>query len=452
MYYKSILEVIGNTPLVELSSLASNPDITFVAKLEYLNPGGSIKDRIGLPMIEKAEKEGKLKKGGTIVEPTSGNTGVGLAMAAAIKGYKTVFVMPDKQSDEKRNILRAFGAKVIVTPTNVGPDDERSYYKVSDRLSKEIPNAVKPNQYKNSENPNSHFQSTGPEIWNQTEGKITHLVCGIGTGGTITGIARYLKEKNPNIKIVGVDPIGSVFYNLKKKGKYLKSDIKPYKIEGVGEDFVPTTLDLSLVDEIIQVGDRESFLAARALARNEGLLTGGSSGMAFVAAQKLSKKLKKGIVVVIFADSGKSYLSKIYNDDWMRENGFLESNQGITILNVLKNKAGSKIISVNPEDSVKSTINIMKKYDVSQVLVIKKGRLLGKVNEKELLEGLYARRIGPTNKVSVIVDEKVQRVSKNETIDRVSQLLTIDNLVVVTGHSNKPLGVVTRIDLINYYS
>ncbi|OGM28415.1 cystathionine beta-synthase [Candidatus Woesebacteria bacterium RIFCSPLOWO2_01_FULL_39_61] len=451
MYYKSILDAIGNTPLVKINHLNLNLSVTLLAKLEYLNPGGSVKDRIGLAMIDKAEKEGKLKSGGIIVEPTSGNTGVGLAVVAALRGYKTIFVMPDKMSDEKRSLLRAYGSKVVITPTAVLADDERSYYKVSDRLSHEIKGAYKPDQYHNPANTEAHYTGTGPEIWKETDGKITHFVCAMGTGGTITGVAKFLKEKNRNIKIIGVDPVGSVFHEYKKRGKFPKL-MKTYKVEGVGEDFIPGTIDFKYIDEVIQVSDRESFLTARNLARKEGLLAGGSSGMAMYAANQVCQRLKKGLVVVLFPDSGKSYLSKIYNDDWMRENGFLESTQGITILNVLKNKVRSKIFSVNPEDSVKSTINIMKKYDISQILVITRGKLLGKVNEKELLEGLYAGRIGPTNKISVILDKKVQSVSENETIDRVSELLTLDNLVVVTDHRSKPLGVVTRIDLINYYS
>src|SRR3989344_1565747 len=285
MYFKSILELIGNTPLVKINQLNPNPSATLLAKLEYLNPGGSVKDRIGIAMIEKAEKEGKLKPGGVIVEPTSGNTGVALAMVATLRGYKTIFVMPDKMSDEKRNLLRAYGAKVVITPTAVLAEDERSYYKVSDRLSREIKGAYKPDQYHNPANTEAHYKTTGPEIWKETNGKITHFVCGMGTGGTITGVAKFLKEKNPSIKIIGVDPVGSIFYEYKKGEKFPKI-MKTYKVEGVGEDFIPGTIDFKYIDEVIQVTDKQSFLMTRKLANKEGLIAGGSSGMALYAATK----------------------------------------------------------------------------------------------------------------------------------------------------------------------
>lgn len=329
MYYNNILELIGNTPLVKINKLNPNPRVLMLAKLELLNPGGSSKDRIGLRMIEKGEKEGKLKKGGTIVEPTSGNTGVGLAIAAAIKGYKSVFVMPDKMSQEKRNLLRAYGAKVVITPTAVSADDTRSYYKVSDRLAGEIPGAFKPNQYQNQANPQAHFETTGPEIWDQTEGKVTHVVVGMGTGGTITGIGKYLKMKNPEIKIIGVDPMGSVYLEY-YKSKKLPKLLKTYKVEGVGEDFLPSTIDFSVIDEVIAVEDKDCFVTARELAVKEGILTGGSSGMALFAARKVAKKLKSGLIVVILPDSGRNYLSKFFNDGWMVENGFLKTSDATT--------------------------------------------------------------------------------------------------------------------------
>lgn len=322
MYYNNILEVIGHTPLVKINKLNPNPRVLMLAKLEFMNPGGSIKDRIGVYMVDKAEKEGKLKKGGTIVEPTSGNTGVGLAMVAALRGYKHIYVMPDKMSEEKRNLLRAYGAKVVITPTAVSPEDPRSYYQVSDRLVKETPGAFKPDQYSNSANPQAHFETTGPEIWEQTEGCVTYVVIGMGTGGTSTGISRFLKKKNSHIKIIGVDPVGSGYYELIKTGKMPKI-FKTYKVEGVGEDFLPKTMDLSLIDEVIQVSDKDCFLTARELARKEGILTGGSGGMAIFAARKLVKKLKDGMVVVILPDSGKNYLTKFYNDEWMKKEGFL---------------------------------------------------------------------------------------------------------------------------------
>ncbi|MEK7633275.1 MAG: cysteine synthase family protein [Patescibacteria group bacterium] len=323
MTYNNILELIGNTPLVKINKLNSNPKVTLLAKLEFFNPGGSIKDRIGLEMIESAEKRKILSKKGIIVEATgAGNTGLGLVMTAAVKGYKTVLVIPDKVSEEKRNLLRAYGAKVIVAPTAVPPEDKRSYYKVTEKLVKEIPNAFQPDQYNNPDNPKAHFMTTGPEIWKDTNKKVTHVVVGMGTGGTITGIGRFLKKQNPKIKIIGVDPIGSIFYQYFKTGKYPKR-LKTWKMEGIGEDFIPKTIDFSIVDEVIRVNDRQAFSTARKLAKREGILIGGTSGAALHAAQKVSKKLKKGLIVVIFPDSGRSYLSKFYNNDWLKNNGFI---------------------------------------------------------------------------------------------------------------------------------
>lgn len=320
MIYNNILELIGNTPLVKINGMNSNPRVTLLAKLEFLNPGGSIKDRIGLEMINSAEKSKQLTKNGIIIEATgAGNTGLGLVMTAAVKGYKTILVIPDKVSGEKRNLLRAYGAKVIIVPTAVPPEDERSYYKVTEKLVKETPKVFHPNQYFNPDNPKTHFQTTGPEIWKQTEGKVTHVVVGMGTGGTISGIGKFLKKKNPNIKIIGVDSIGSIYYEYFKTGKY-KNALKTWKMEGIGEDFVPKTMDFSIVDQVIPVSDKQAFLTARKLAKNEGILSGGTSGAALYAAQKLVRKLKSGLVVIIFPDSGRSYLSKFYNDEWINKN------------------------------------------------------------------------------------------------------------------------------------
>jgi cystathionine beta-synthase len=452
MYHDSILDLIGRTPLVRIHSFHKNSKVTVVAKLEYFNPGGSVKDRIAPAMISRAEKKGLLKKGGTIVEPTSGNTGTGLAMVASLRGYKTVFVMPDKMSDEKRNLLRAYGAKVVITPTAVLAADERSYYKVSDRLAAEIPGAYKPDQYHNPANPQAHYETTGPEIWEQTEGKITHFVCGMGTGGTITGVAKYLKEKNPKIKIIGVDPEGSVFAQYKKTGKF-PDVMKTYKVEGVGEDFIPTTIDFRYIDEVIQVGDRDCFITARKLARDEGILVGGSSGMALFAATKVASKITRGVVVVLFPDSGKSYLTKMYSDDWMRDNGFLSADgRHVAIADVLAAKKKQKMVSLSPKDTVKKAIQLMKTKDISQMPVIYKNKVLGKVTERQLLTGLYQKSIGPSNHIEAVLDPKVAMVEAFESIDRVSQLLEEENLVVVVGEGKIPLGVVTRIDLIDYYA
>ncbi|RJR15084.1 cystathionine beta-synthase [Candidatus Microgenomates bacterium] len=450
-YYNSILELIGNTPLVKINKLNPNSAVTLLAKLEYFNPGGSVKDRIGVTMIDRAERMKLLKKGGTIVEPTSGNTGAGLALVAAIRGYKTIFVMPDKMSDEKRNLLRAYGAKVVITPTAVTPEDERSYYKVSDRLTQEIKNAYKPDQYHNPANPQAHFATTGPEIWEQTDGKVTHVVIGMGTGGTITGVSKYLKRKNSKIKIIGVDPVGSVFYQYKKTGIFPQV-LKTYKVEGVGEDFIPSTIDLKFVDEVIQVTDKQCFVTARKLAKQEGILAGGSSGMVLWAAQQVVKKLKEGVVVALFPDSGKSYLSKFYSDQWMRENDFLDVLPGQkTVKELLSQKKIPSLISVTPTNTVKTTIQLMRRYEISQIPVIAHKKLIGKVNERELLDGLFKKRIGLTNHVSAFLDPNVTTISEEESIEYAAQLLTRDSFAVVMRNST-PVGVITRIDVIEFYA
>jgi cystathionine beta-synthase len=320
-YFENITETIGQTPLVKLNKIVHGTKPLLLAKVEYFNPGGSVKDRIGIKMLLDAEKKGLIRKGGTIVEPTSGNTGVGLALFAIQRGYKMIFTMPDKMSLEKERLLRAFGAEVIRTPTAVAPDDPRSYYKVAERIVEKTPNAFLPNQYANQNNPQAHFETTGPEIWKETEGKITHFVAGVGTGGTITGVARYLKKKNPKIKVIGADPEGSIYHH---HFYGTEGPVHTYKTEGIGEDFIPTIVDLNLLDEIIVVNDKESFDMTRRLAREEGLFVGGSSGTAVVAAVKVARKLNRNqVVVVLLPDTGRSYLSTIFNDEWMKENGLL---------------------------------------------------------------------------------------------------------------------------------
>lgn len=320
-YYNNIIETIGNTPLVRLNSVTKGLKPTILAKVEYFNPGGSVKDRIGIRMVEDAEKKGLLKKGGTIVEPTSGNTGVGLALVAAMRGYKTIFVMPDKMSKEKIALLKAYGAEVVITPTNVAPDSPESNISVAKRLSQEIPGAFMPMQYFNKANPDAHYETTAPEIWRDTDGKLDAFVAGMGTGGTITGIARYLKEKNPKIRIIGADAEGSMYHH-----KFYKTEgaVHSYKVEGIGEDFMPGTIDLGLVDDIVTVCDRGAFYMARRLAREEGILAGGSSGAAVLAAVETAKKMDGGVIVVLLPDTGRNYLSKIFSDDWMKENNFVE--------------------------------------------------------------------------------------------------------------------------------
>lgn len=443
MWYKNILEVIGNTPLVKINKLNPNQRVTILAKLEFLNPGGSVKDRIGPFMVEKAEKEGELKKGETIVEPTSGNTGVGLALVAAVKGYKTIFVMPDKMSEEKRNLLRAYGAKVLITPTAVSPEDPRSYYKVSDKLASQ-PGAYKPDQYSNPANPEAHYKTTGPEIWKQTEGKVTHVVIGMGTGGTITGVGRYLKEKNPKIKIIGVDPVGSIYFEYFKTRKFPRF-FKTYKVEGVGEDFLPKTMDFSVVDEVIPVSDKDCFLTARNLAEKEGILAGGSSGMALFAARRVAKKLKRGLIVVILPDSGRNYLTKFYNDEWMRDFGFLDEAEE-TIKPLLNKKL--HFISISFSASPQEAIGLMNKYQISQLPVVENKKVVGVISERILMQNLYGKPKIPVT-VSEIMDKDLIQIAEDASVSTLASALINKEMVVVTNKKGKPIDVLTRIDLLS---
>jgi cystathionine beta-synthase len=396
-----ILSVIGRTPMVRLSRLAAGLRASVVAKLEMLNPGGSVKDRIGLLMIEDAERRGLLRPGGTIVEPTSGNTGVGLAMAAAIKGYRLVCTMADKQSQEKRDLLRAFGAEVVVCPTAVPPDSPDSYYKVAERLARELPGGFLPDQYHNPRNPEAHYRTTGPEIWEQTEGRLTHFVTGVGTGGTVTGAGRYLKERNPALQIVGADPEGSIYTGA----------IHPYKTEGIGEDFYPGTFDPALVDRWVRVSDRDSFLAARRLVREEAILAGGSAGTALVAALEVAKDLdERALVVVLLPDSGRSYLSKVFNDEWMRQNGFLDRFPLLArVADVMKDREPGtpELIVVSKSESVRNAIDTMQRYGISQIPVVADGSattvsdIVGSVQEKTMLDRVFRE--------PALVDERVER-------------------------------------------
>src|SRR5215475_4722231 len=391
MWHNNILEAIGNTPMVRLNRVARGIRATMLAKLEFMNPGGSVKDRIGVAMLEAAEKAGKIRPGGTIIEGTSGNTGMGLALAAAIKGYQCIFTMPDKMSQEKIDALRALGAEVIVTPTQVEHHDPRSYHSVALRLSRDIPNSIFPNQYDNPANTEAHYRTTGPEIWEQTEGKITHVVIGVGTGGTITGVARFLKEKNPGIRVIGVDPQGSIFAEMYRTGK--KPQVQPYKVEGIGQDELPGNVDFSVIDEIHAIPDKDAFTLTRQLARTEGIFAGGSAGSALYSALKEAEKLtEKDLVVVIIPDSGTRYLSKIYNDNWMRENQFLEPRVKVSAGQVVQDKQrrAEKLVSVPLGITVEQAVNLMREHDISQVPVIEGGEVVGSMSETRILEILVS--------------------------------------------------------------
>lgn len=444
----TILEAIGDTPLVRLHKVARGIRPELLAKVEFLNPGGSVKDRIGLGMIEAAEREGRLRPGGTIVEGTSGNTGVGLAIAAALKGYKTIFVMPDKMSDEKIRLLRAFGARVVITPTAVEPDDPRSYYSVSRRLSEEIPNAILAGQYWNPANPEAHYQTTGPEIWRQTGGRISVFFAGMGTGGTISGVGRYLKEQNPHVKVVGVDPIGSLLHHYFHTGEL--GPAHSYKVEGVGEDFLPGTLDFSMIDDTVQVNDRESFTMTRRLVREEGLFGGGSCGLALAGALKWLRSsggylTEDDVVVVLLPDSGSRYLSKIFDDNWMRENGFLEQGTVADLLHVRP----QALIVAQGDNAVESVIRQMKTHGISQMPVLdEQGRLVGLVGETDLLDYLISGG-AMDHPIGEVINRDVATVSEETPLEELPAILGRGQVAVVLDE-NHVTGIVTKIDVIDY--
>ncbi|MBM2850631.1 MAG: cbs [Anaerolineales bacterium] len=452
--YDNILETIGHTPLVRLNRVARGLRCALVAKVEFFNPGGSVKDRIALNIVEAAEREGRLRPGGTVVEATSGNTGVGLAIVCAIRGYKSVFVMPDKMSTEKIRLLRAFGSKVVITPTAVTPDDPLSYYKVSEKIVAETPNCILANQYHNPENPRSHYATTGPEIWEQTAGKVTDVLMGMGTGGTITGVGRYLKEKNPKIRIVGVDPAGSLLYETHQLG-HIPDDPHPktYKTEGIGEDFLPTALDLSVVDEVIQVGDKETFLTTRRLVREEGIFCGGSSGTAVAAALRYCRDLgPERLVVVILPDSGSRYLSKVFDDDWMRENGFLESAwAGATAADVLATKKLRDLITAQPTDKVSAVIEKMKLHDISQMPVLSpEGSLAGMVTEVDLLNYLVlGDKHTPDQPVVELVRTDVATLGPDAPLESLMSVF-VNRQVAVVMDGGRAVSILTKIDILDY--
>jgi cystathionine beta-synthase len=457
MIHENILKTIGNTPIVRLNRVVQGCNARVFGKMEFMNPGGSVKDRIGWWMIEDAEKRGLLKPGGTIVEGTSGNTGVGLAIAAAIKGYKCIFVLPDKMSTEKIRNLRAFGAKVVVTPTAVAADDPRSYYQVSRRLARETENAIYLNQYDNLSNREAHYQMTGPEILKQMP-EIDVLVAGIGTGGTVCGIGRYLKEKKPSVKVVAVDPVGSIVFDIFKHG-HAEATPKTYKIEGIGEDFIPKNYDFSVIDDIVQVEDKESFLMAREMLTKEGIYSGISSGSAVVGTIKWLKsqgeKFRDKNVLVIIPDSGNRYLSKLYNDDWMREAGFLDkpSMGSVADLLLVTKDAKAEIIMAKQNAKVSSVIELMRDRGISQVPVSDDaGWIKGIATEGTILSALYEGRLQLTETIESLVDPSVEFVTPDDPIEKVSKLVTGGKIPLVNDplKQGKILAIITKIDLLTY--
>ncbi len=452
MRYRNILESVGRTPLIRLNRLTNGLQAEVYVKADYLNPGGSVKDRIALTMIEDAERRGLLKRGGTIIEGTSGNTGMGLALVAAVKGYKVIFTITDKQAREKVDLLKALGAEVIVCPTAVAPDDPRSYYSVAKRLSQETPNSFYPNQYENPMNPEAHYRTTGPEIWEDSEGKITHFVIGLGTGGTVTGVARYLKEKKPTVQIIGVDPIGSLYYEFFKTGK--SGIATTYVVEGIGEDIFPSTMDFSVLDDIIQLTDRDCFLWTRRLARQEGIFTGGSGGGCVWGALQIAKPLKKnGFVVAFLPDTGMRYLSKIYNDEWMRDNRYLEVEVELTAQDLVRAKdtaaSPREICTVAPYQTVHHALHVMQSKDISQLPVFEDKSAVGSIYEdavlKLALQGRDLRKV----EVREVMDKPFPIVPANAPIDQVTQLISSGNPAIFVDTGNQKFDIVTKFDIVH---
>ncbi|MBS1652872.1 MAG: pyridoxal-phosphate dependent enzyme [Bacteroidetes bacterium] len=445
---KNILETIGNTPLVRINKITKDLPCDVYAKVETFNPGNSIKDRMAIKMIEDAERDGRLRPGGTIIEGTSGNTGMGLAIGAVIKGYKCIFTTTDKQSKEKVDALRAFGADVIVCPTDVDPEDPRSYYSVSSRLVNEIPNAWKPNQYDNPSNSLAHYEQTGPEIWEQTKGKITHLIVGVGTGGTICGTGKYLKEKNPNIKIYGIDTYGSVFKKYKETGIFDKNEIYPYITEGIGEDFLPQNVDFNVIDLFEKVTDKDAAVMTRRIPREEGIFVGNSAGSAMAGLMQLKSHFKKGdVVVVIFHDHGTRYLGKMFNDEWMRDRNFLEATKPKAI-DLVANHKNLKLITVDEQATVSEALTILNKYNISQIPVMDKSTMVGSLNDSFLFNKLILDIDLRNKKVKEVMQSPFPMVGEQTSIEDVSKLITKDNNAVILRDLGGNLHIITKHDII----
>ncbi len=448
MWHQDILAVIGNTPLVRLNKISRGLAPTVLAKLEYMNPGGSVKDRIGIGMLEDAEKQGQIKPGGTIIEGTSGNTGMGLALAAAVKGYKCIFTMPDKMSQEKIDALRALGAEVIVTPTQVEHNDPRSYHSVARRLNREIPNSIFPNQYENLSNSEAHYRTTGPEIWEQTDGRVTHLVIGVGTGGTISGTARFLKEKNPDVRIIGVDPVGSIFVEMFRTGE--RPEPQPYKVEGIGQDEKPRNLDFAVVDDMYSVSDKDSFVMTRKLARMEGIFAGGSSGSAVHVALKYAGQLdESALLVVIIADSGTRYLSKIYNDNWMRENQYFEQTLNILASEVVESKKRRRegLLSIPLATTVQDAVSLMREHAISQIPIIESDSVLGSISEARILDTLISDPAARNKPVAEYMEEPFPVLPEDASINMVAEHMK-QNTTAVLVSLGSGFDIITKSDLI----